>query len=329
MAVLRKLFPIFIAPVCTACTEDFIPDIDTTPVLCVNSMVMPGEPVTVETTRSWLYTDGQGVDDCMVDDARVTVYADDEAVTDDYLPRVGDCIRIVVDSREYGHAEAEVTVPSPPSLSSVRWKTEIVSRSGYDSPDGPYTVYVLNLTAEVTVVDDDPQRNYYRFMYRGFPEPADYASVSFATGWLDVGNEPIFSEHTGVSDAANGADLSKYTFFTDRQFDGGSYTLHLNFEEMELTVMDDVLTGGLPDIGLELTLSKVSESYYNWGRYLWAVSESMAGALSEYGLGLPFWGYSNVSTGAGVVTACARVSCTISLRDFLLEYGSVLHNPQM
>lgn len=41
--------------------------------------------------------------------------------------------------------------------------------------------------------------------------------------------------------------------------------------------------------------------------------------LGNIGLGDPIWGYSNVSTGAGVVAAQSYTTYKLSLRDFLKE----------
>ena len=80
---------------------------------------------------------------------------------------------------------------------------------------------------------------------------------------------------------------------------------------------DLVLTDDMLDCGFILILSSVSQSYYNWSNYQWNVENGILGDLGEIGMVDPVWGYSNVSTGAGVVAAQARVSYTINLKDLL------------
>ncbi len=71
------------------------------------------------------------------------------------------------------------------------------------------------------------------------------------------------------------------------------------------------------DCELILELNTISESYYNWGSYLWQYEDGLLVGLGDLGLGDPVWAYSNVSTGAGVVAARSVATYTIKLKDFL------------
>ncbi len=68
---------------------------------------------------------------------------------------------------------------------------------------------------------------------------------------------------------------------------------------------------------MTLYLTTVSESYYKWAVYKWNVDEGITGDLSDIGLTESKWGYSNVSTGAGVVAAQSSAKYTIDLKEFL------------
>lgn len=68
---------------------------------------------------------------------------------------------------------------------------------------------------------------------------------------------------------------------------------------------------------MNLYLTTVSKSYYNWAVYKWNVDEGITGDLSDIGLAESKWGYSNVSSGAGVVAAQASSKFTIDLKEFL------------
>ncbi len=61
----------------------------------------------------------------------------------------------------------------------------------------------------------------------------------------------------------------------------------------------------------------VLQSYYYWAVYKWNADEGILGDLSDMGLAESKWGYSNVSTGAGVVAARSVAGYTISLKGFL------------
>ena len=71
------------------------------------------------------------------------------------------------------------------------------------------------------------------------------------------------------------------------------------------------------ECGIYLYLTTVSTSYYNWAVYKWNVDEGIMGDLSDIGLAESKWGYSNVSTGAGVVAAQSSSKATIDLKEFL------------
>ncbi len=187
--------------------------------------------------------------------------------------------------------------------------------------------YSINLTAKMTVNDPATIENYYRFAYEGFPERIEYEPgtsgwqpMDFLTGTFKYEAEPIFGEHIGVFEAITGAsDPYGFTFFTDRQFSGKSYTLTLQFDDMRYYLNDSEYSPELVDCGLELTLYSVSPSYYRWCVYRWHVDSGFVSDFGETGLGDPVWGYSNVSTGAGVVAAQTPSTYTLNLNEFLTK----------
>ena len=42
----------------TGCYQDFEPDLKSTPVVCINSNIIAGQPVTADVTRTWRYSEG-------------------------------------------------------------------------------------------------------------------------------------------------------------------------------------------------------------------------------------------------------------------------------
>lgn len=344
MAILKKLYPFILLPLLTGCYEDFTPGIDTKPVLCLNSLITAGEPIEVTVTHTWLYTDEKASFDHKVDDAEVYIYANGELVDDGFLPSEGDRIKIVAQSKTYGSAEAEVTVPKSVPIVEVKWEAtvtdiwrldNIIWTDGNESDDededsdnSDYSLKLLtvdlDLRARVVIKDPADAVNYYQFSYSSFPveEDSDYEvttlhPLTFYEGTFQDWEEPIFSEHLGTFDIMTGSGSYGFTFFSDRQFSGKDYKLRILFDGARCSIHSEDLSDVPCDFGYILTLATVSPSYYNWASYRWNTEEGTLNDLSDVGLSDPIWGYSNVSTGAGVVAARSLSSRTISLRSFL------------
>lgn len=333
MAILKKLFPLISTVMLSGCYEDFTPGIDTVPVLCLNSLISAGKPMDISVTRTWLYTDISASANHQVDDATVTVYVNGERRDSGYIPKEGDNIRIVADSPTYGNAEAEVTVPVSVPIERVKWDAVVTDLWQSELPDYEMLSEIkFNLNVKLTVEDPMDVANYYHLSFDGFytnlegerkpvdrygPEDSRENYVRFYLGNLMYEAEPIFSEHVGLLDVISGNDTSGFTFFTDRQFPGGTYTLHLQFDGMTYYVNFPRFEEQLLDCGVRFTLTTVSESYYNWANYKSQTEDGVIADLGNIGLSEPIAGYSNVSTGAGVVAAGSSATYIVSLKDFL------------
>lgn len=331
MAILKHIIPILLASILsTGCSEIFDPQVDTEPVLCINSLIIAGEPIEVEVTHTWMFNDKKSEENHDVIDATVTIFANDRVVASDYLPKEGDKIRIVADSPTYGSATGEVTVPYATPIGNVKVTPIVTDTWKYnDFYDlDMYAGIKFNLNVEVSVNDPAGTDNFYRFGYTNHndetaEDPDDDTWFSefpqgFSMGSFDFDAEPIFKEHIGVFESVMGSDLYTYfLYFSDRQFSGKTYTLHLNFSDNTFVVYSQDYDESLLDCYIELYLTTVSQSYYNWAVYKWYVDDGFTGDLSEIGLAESKWGYSNVSTGAGVVAAQSSAKYTIYLKDFL------------
>ncbi len=308
----------------TGCYEEFTPDIDTRPVLCLNSLITAGEPIEVEVTHTWLYTDTIGEYNHSVSDAIVTVYANGNRVGSDYLPQQGDHIRITASSHKYGDAEAEVTVPVAVPASDVDLTLQLSPRSGIYLLSYLHVIMYFDMNIAMTINDIPSVENYFHYALNTYDDrESDHQfnySLSLYTGSLQYESVPIFAEHIGALESVMGADAWGFTFFTDRQFSGQSYTLNLQYTNTQLGLyipleeIDD-----LRDFGFTVSLSTVSESYYYWSNYCWQTESGLTSDLSGLGVADPMYGYSNVSTGAGVVAARTVSDYRISLRDFTME----------
>lgn len=318
MEILKKLCPIFLALTLAGCRDELELDVDSAPVMCINSLIKADEPVSVSVTHSWFYTDKYAEKDHDVKRAEVRIYANGERVGEDYLPCEGDSVRIVAESAIYGSAEACVMVPVGVPVSSVDWDARVTDETE-ELNDGYLThVYHIDLNARLTITDPAGTADYYQLLYSGFPRAVE-DDGRFSLGRLFFEAEPLFSEHVEALYALTGSVPGMGLFFTDRQFSGQSYTLNLVFRNMLFKFRDDECSEDLSDCGLDLILSNVSPSYYKWMYYKTYILGGLISDMSDFGFADPVWGYSNVSTGAGVVAAISRRSCTISLRDFIME----------
>ena len=330
MAILRYIISAILSLSLVSCFEDFDPKIDVTPVLCINSLIKAGEPLDVRVTRSFLYTDDD-YNNHYVTDAVINIYANGERVGADYLPQEGDVIKMEAESAKYGSAFAEVKVPYAVPVKSIKFTPYVVENTF--PGDGTMRGEVeYNLDLAVEIEDTPGVDNYFKYDYAdiepvaennyGYDENGEIIWIEVANAWYYSGmfnadREPIFGEHIGALDSAMGGDSYGFTFFTDRQFSGRSYTLHLIYTGATYSVASRFWQDGLIDCGLTVTLSTISKSFYDWANYRWQSSQGVIGSLGEAGLAEQISGYSNVSTKAGVVAAQASLSYTVSLHDFL------------
>ncbi|MDE6557206.1 MAG: DUF4249 domain-containing protein [Duncaniella sp.] len=335
MAILRYIIILFAATLLTACYEDFDPKIDTRPVLCLNSLIVAGEPIEVEVTHTWMFNDKEAERNHAVRDATVTILADGKVVGSAYRPEEGDTITIIAESPLYGSATAEVIVPYATPIGKVEVTPVVTDIRGGDEDFFHYGMLAditFNLNIELDVNDPAEIDNYYRFRYSEFSKRYDYdgtyagdLTVSrpecFSLGQFIYDAEPIFKEHIGVFETVMGNDWSEsFLFFSDRQFSGRTYTLHLKYTGNTFRVKSSQYDESLLECGLILSLTTVSQSYYNWAVYKWNADDGILGNLSDIGLAETQWGYSNVSTGAGVVAAQSSTSYPVDLKDFLKKY---------
>lgn len=317
MAILRYILPILPVFLLTGCYEDFSPEIDTKPVLCLNSLITAGEPIEVEVTHTWMFNDEKAGKNHNVTDASMTILANETIVGPDYRPKEGDKIRIEAESPTYGTATAEVTVPLATPVGNVK-VSPVVTKMWKGNDDFEMLADIsFNLYIEMDVNDPAGIDNYYHFGYNWSGRFTD-GSPRLYIRHFEYNSEPIFKEHIGVFETAMGnSEDTNFAFFTDRQFPGKTYTLHLIFLDNTFWIASQFYDESLLECSVNLYLTTVSQSYYNWAVYRWNVDEGITGDLSDIGLAESKWGYSNVSTGAGIVAAQSSSKFTIDLKEFL------------
>ncbi|MDE5876641.1 MAG: DUF4249 domain-containing protein [Muribaculaceae bacterium] len=344
-------FLILLCSMLSGCYTEFDPDINQSPVLCLNSEITAGKPVEARVTRTWRYTEGIMYDDnaILVKDADVRLYVNGNEyerlrpVQRDtveygrpytyhyyqgtYCPQTGDEIRLVAVSDRYGSAEGEVKVPEPPIIENIEWKLDSPTLvHGY-----PGSNLRCTLDARIYLRDRADTKDYYMFGYSisnpfvyddpiFYPEleewitPASYGILSCT--YFDQSHEPIFSEHISALELIDGAGFG-YTMFSDMQFSGRTYPLHIVMTLEHR--MDNADIEELWHSILNFKISALSDSYYNHLLTVWQFDEGLSGMLAEAGLGAPVNGYSNVSTRAGIVVARNVTTVPVDFGEALKE----------
>ncbi len=357
MALLRRPYILLIlsllASGLTSCMVDFEPDIPSTPVLCMNSEITPGTPITLYLSRSWRWSEDVEESDVEIDDAEVRLYVNGElretmtpGVTDNgydpghpfykytkcyrsaYAPASGDLIRIEASSEQYGEASAEVTVPYPVPIDRVVTQdlkcTPIGDISGWPAVEDPCD-FVIQFKLQVHFTDPDTPHNYYD-LKTGISRYDNYdgEAIAFLSGaYPDFTGEPLFTEHVSVLESAV-AETSGYTIFSDRQINGKTYPLRIEYEPFSFYYSNPKDLPGPKDYGITISLRHIDEAYYKHVLSVWEANDAIVGALGGIGLASPVYAYSNVSTGAGVVAAYATSVVTLPIFD-LIEQSGALH----
>ncbi len=328
MAILKKIIIFTLPLLLTGCFEDFDPRIDTTLVLCLNSLITAGNPIEVKISRSWVYTDIKGESDHSVNDAKLSIYANGELVGNDYIPAEGDHIRIHASSKMYGEAEAEVIVPLPTQISALNYtpKVESVWMDQYPgrglSARTSFDIYI-----SLGIDDADDADNFHRLDFESFNPNSIYTDenvdllynsmtyTSFYYGSFEP-LDPIFYEQTNAFDEILNYGYHNF-FFSDRLLNRNTNAIDFGFTQCSFDISNWNGDTSYLECGWEITLYSISESYYKWLSYCWQADGVVLGDITNIGLAEPTWGYSNVSTGAGVVAAQSAVKVTLDLKDFL------------
>ncbi|MDE6742091.1 MAG: DUF4249 domain-containing protein [Muribaculaceae bacterium] len=339
MAILKNLLSLCLpAMMLTGCYTDFNPDDYSTPVLCINSTITAGEPIEVSVSRTWRYNEPLDSTEQKEEDARVSIYINGELQEGGYVAKEGDEIRIVAESAEYGKAESSVKVPYAVPIDKVEFVPYGVRVLEWNndeySDQEEYSVYVgFDFEVRLRITDRYPGREWFRLggdtYALGWPDEDQdveddiewpYRShASLRLGELDYNSDMIFKEHIGIAESVMGGYETLGMFFTDHAFSGSDYTVCLRFDGASFEASGEEFEAALLDCGVTFRLMAISESYYNRLNYLWQKNSGIIGDLADIGLSDPIWGYSNVSTGAGVVVAKSVTTYDLDFHDFLKQ----------
>lgn len=336
MEILRKYIMGCIALVLvTACNQLEIPDSVQKPVLCIVAKCTDGDSVHVRLTRTRAVTDDNINLD--VDDATYTLSVNGQPQPHGYKVRSGDRITISANSAAYGSATAECTVPMPCPSVKAEFTPTYVSVDSVCFSESIGTTYYVKFNAVVTVeVTDAPgRRDFYEFdmsAYTHNGQGGDGSTIGssgpggyiFLQGMINLDNEPLFGEHMTELENWTGNGSQGFRCFTDRQFEGGTYKLHIEIENGLVSIYPpSVDKYGKEDVALSITVSTLSADTYKWSTDEWYRNFGLLNDLAEVGLAPFMPAFSNVSTGAGIVLAGSPLTIRYSIREFV---DSVLAN---
>ncbi len=338
----------------SSCYTYFVPDLKSTPVVCINSLLRAGEDIKVEVTRTWRYSEGTptvGLD-ISLKEAEVYLYVNDELEeklvlrfhSDDgagilwfrpdngvdcyfaanYIPKSGDKIKIVAIDRTYGEAYSEVIIPYPVEIDNV--DTKIIKLNSYYNRDNDTYSAHFDMMLSVKFTDPASISNFYVFdiqtrasIHKDTEDEYYHPSVESVSINPDYGFEPLFSEHISPLETIITDAYGLYTVFSDRQISGKQYSLEVPLSGSYSCDYSDH-PGMDKKLLLNVEFGHISKAYYNYMMSLWANTEGISGALGGVGLGDAVFEFSNVSTGAGIVATQANSIYELDMREIVNQH---------
>ena len=329
MGILKYFIYCLSAIIFTSCYEIFSPDVEAPPVLCISSLIKAGEKMKIEVTHTWVYSDFDAMQNHEVKDAVISIFANDILVDNDYIPKEGDRIRIYAESKKFGNAVAETEVPFSTSIKISDCEINMLSRNIFSDENFNINIFLyFNLFVKIEISDVSDLTDYYHISFKTYDimsplsgdlKDPDYFNdyyFYFSGGYLDYDAEPLFYENAEEFESIYGSPTG-FNFFTDKLFSGGTYTLNLVFLDCAFHYQADEWNPDFLDCGKMITLNTISKSYYDWEYYYHYIDTGILNDMTYWGFIDPIWGYSNVSTGAGVVAAESSNYVILNLREKL------------
>lgn len=307
----RYVIPFFLAPwLLTGCMEDFNPDVHEEPVAVLNTLVCADSTLWAQVSRSWMLSDP--LPDPILSDAEVSYAVNGGAwlpmaynperrrYEAGHVAREGDRVEVSADTR-YGVVSASASVPRGVVIDSVSSASAvIVDYNSIIAVDDGQFVYgkTLQVYYRVTISDTPGERDYY--MVGG--------NVMMVDPVVDVND----SELDWISSA------SGFCIFTDRLFDGSSYTLSLQ--------SDHSLTWVYPDRRYvdEIVVCRITADYYRYLASLYKKYGTLRSDLEYYGFMEPVAVFSNVSGGVGIAAGENGVARSFDITKLVIDAVSGL-----
>ena len=211
----------------------------------------------------------------------------------------GDHVEIRVEADGYHPVQAETRVPYPQTIDLER----VIFTSVYDAVE-EITREVYQLTA--TFSDPAETADYYalRLRCRHIFERHDAEGKSFSPVQLDTvynspriltSSEPLLQLVTSLDNdfGYSGDFYQDFSVFTDRTFNGQTYTLHLDMRDYNKFAFDEYLP-----IEYQVRLYRITPEFYS---YVKSINDIDNNELAQGGFSMLSPTYTNVSGGVGVL----------------------------
>ncbi len=331
---IKGFFPLLALLLLSSCMKEIdLEHLRAKPRLVLNGALTAGQPVAVNLSRTWFYTEEKP--DLNFPDADVRLYVNDQLQEQlvwyegdtvklkqgyfrgTYIPQLGDRLKVTAAVSDYPDVSAETNIPETPTVLKLTSKTELVERSGWAS----YYQFKLQFTFQ-----DDPNRtNFYliRFEYKQVTidkttgeEQPPYGGYGQSGGWsemsMDYTSDPLFSSSLTALDKILGYDWMSYRYgrvFSDDLINGKAYTVNLSstshYGWTDPSDPNQAESNYIARMYCRAVLYTLTEPYY---RYMKAIIEmeddNTQQTMIDAGMAEPIQIYSNVTDGVGILGGC-------------------------
>lgn len=307
--------------------EELRPD----PKLVLNCVIQPGDSIRASLSRTWFYT--ERYPNLTIQYAKMDLYVNGELKERmkyqpersepntaaryhaDYVPKVGDKIRITVEKEGYEPVSAESDLLAPVPIVDFKVMEYTENNDYYYS-----RYYRLMLTFE----DIPNQRDYYLVRFEMGQPIYDYGAGEY-TGeyrweyWsVEYSDEKLFTGHLSALDVIMGYDwLSGYygRVFNDDLIDGKRYTMNLKtYSTYSSWSFDDEEEIEQPPFRCRANLYTITPAYYHYMLSLLSIEDdSLQESMASAGLSEPIRVFSNVDGGVGIMGGCSLSTIEMDL----------------
>lgn len=334
----------------SSCVEEIEIPVDSSPVLGLYGRLSPDSPVMIELFHTIPWVGIEQIEENSVPDADVSLFVNGELrgkltsaprplaspsprttrskyqstpYWSDYVPAEGDQIRILAVSPKYGRAEASVSIPRSIKLDPAALSYKVTDYRMdllHFLPDA-YTYqwlngsYLCSADLEITVEFDDPaaESNFYGIggeIVATSNNPGGIHGSYYDKGEVQYwrSSDVVFKEYLSLIDELI-MDGDQIGLFSDNSFNGKRKQLKLLTKIYSYLYWDDDPNHS----ALQITLVSSSESLFRnviSDRYL---NGTISGILGQVGLSDYVWPHSNVTTGAGLLTATSTSTLLLPL----------------
>lgn len=310
---MEKTFLLVVFSLLIGCTKEISVDIpQSREVTVVNSVFLPDSTFIVSLTKTQGIFDNSQVEP--ISNAEVQLYQngtiadtlifENGLFVSDIRATVAKDYRLRVAISGLEDIEAMDRIPLLPELIGTSFRDSVYAGSEGD----------VWSQASITISDRPNEANYYELIikqnYRD-SKTIDVANSIFGTASVPV----IYDFETNDLVLVNEGQLGFFSFtnpvFSDKLFDGQTYTMKVNYGPKILFSESD---GDFNNYDFVVVLRSISENYYNHRKSLTAHLENQESDIWD-GTGEPVQMFTNIENGYGIFAGYSQVTDTIFKED--------------